>query len=80
MNANSFTVLAHLVIHLYLTLLRVTDAEATEHRHDTLSGDTPGTDHDCEEHFDNDLPKSPSSTIAGKILRPCVMVHLFIYN
>lgn len=35
-----------------------------------LSEDTPGTDHDNEEHVNNGLPVSHSSTIAGKVLFP----------
>lgn len=61
-----------LYFHLYFALQRVTDAEAPEHCHD-MSGDTPGTEHDSVESKD-DLPRSHSSTIAGKILKPCMVV------
>lgn len=71
---------SHYYFTLYINLLRVTDAKATKHCYDTSSGDTPNTDHDNEEHVNDDLPKSHSSTIAGKMLGPCVMVRLFTSN
>ncbi|XP_044033592.1 breast cancer type 1 susceptibility protein homolog isoform X2 [Siniperca chuatsi] len=44
-----------------------TDTEATKHRHDVSSGDTPGTDCDDMENVDNNgLPRSHSSTIAAQ--------------
>lgn len=46
--------------NLSLSLLRITD-EALDHQHDMLSRGTPEADHD--------LPKSLSSTIAGKSCR-----------
>lgn len=58
--------------HLYFPLPRVTDTEAAEQCHDMSFGDTPH--HDNVENND-DLPRSHSSTIAGKILRLYMMVY-----
>lgn len=66
-----------LCFHLYFPLKRVTDAEATKHRHDMSPGDTPGTEHDNEENND-DLQRSHSSTIEGKILRPFIVVRMCV--
>lgn len=45
-------------------------------KHEISSGDSPGTDHDSEEHVSSDLPKSHSSTIAGKDFCDDTYFHL----
>lgn len=60
---------------LYCPVRRVRDTEATKHGDDVSSRETHGTDHDNLENADSDdLQKSHSSTIAGEILKPHIVV------
>lgn len=56
----------------------MTYSDAAKYPHDISSGDAPETDDDNVENVDNaDLPRSHSSTIAGKVLKTILLVNLF---
>lgn len=66
-----------LYFELYFPLHSVTDSDGVKYPHGMSSGDAPGTDHDKVEDVDSaDLSRSHSSTIAGKVMKPFMLVNL----